>query len=79
MQDGGDIISIITPKNPEERGCQLSIQVKSVHKELHTQLTKSGVISDWREPDVIRVAPAPLYNSYQDVFEFVQRLKKVLK
>ena len=72
-------INIITPKNPEERGCQLSIQVKSVHKELHTQLTKSGVISDWREPDVIRVAPAPLYNSYQDVFEFVQRLKKVLK
>jgi kynureninase len=73
-----DRINIITPKNPEERGCQLSIQVKSADKELHTQLTKSGVISDWREPDVIRVAPAPLYNSYQDVFEFVQRLKKVL-
>ena len=73
-----DRINIITPKNPEERGCQLSIQVKSANKELHTQLTKSGVISDWREPDVIRIAPAPLYNSYQDVFEFVQRLKKVL-
>jgi len=71
-------INIITPKNQEERGCQLSIQVKSANKELHTQLTKSGVISDWREPDVIRVAPAPLYNSYQNVFEFVQRLKKVL-
>ncbi len=71
-------ISIITPKNPEERGCQLSIQVKSANKELHTQLTQTGVISDWREPDVIRVAPAPLYNNYQDVFEFVQRLKKVL-
>lgn len=71
-------ISIITPANPEERGCQLSIQVKSANKELHTQLTKRGVVSDWREPDVIRVAPAPLYNSYQDVFEFVQRLKKIL-
>ena len=73
-----DRINIITPENQEERGCQLSIQVKSANKELHTQLTKIGVISDWREPDVIRVAPAPLYNSYQDVFEFVQRLKKVL-
>jgi kynureninase len=71
-------INIITPKNSEERGCQLSIQVKSANKNLHTQLTKNGVISDWREPDVIRVAPAPLYNSYQDVFEFVQRLKKIL-
>jgi kynureninase len=71
-------ISIITPENPEERGCQLSIQVKSANKELHTKLTQSGVISDWREPDVIRVAPAPLYNSFQDVFEFVQRLKKEL-
>ena len=71
-------INIITPKNPQERGCQLSIQVKDANKKLHTQLTKSGVISDWREPDVIRVAPAPLYNSYQDVYEFVQRLKKIL-
>ena len=71
-------IHIITPKNPEERGCQLSIQVKSANKNLHKQLTKNGVISDWREPDVIRVAPAPLYNSYLDVFEFIQRLKKVL-
>ncbi len=65
-------------KNSEERGCQLSIQEKSANKNLHTQLTKNGVISDWREPDVIRVAPAPLYNSYHDVFEFVQRLKKIL-
>ena len=73
-----DRINIITPRNPEERGCQLSIQVKSANKELHTKLTDAGVISDWREPDVIRVAPAPLYNSFEDVFEFVDRLKKVL-
>lgn len=71
-------INIITPNNPEERGCQLSIQVKSADKNLHTQLTKSGVISDWREPDVIRVAPAPLYNSFEDVYKFIQQLKKVL-
>ncbi len=71
-------ISIITPSNPDERGCQLSIQVKNADKKLHTQLSEAGVISDWREPDVIRVAPAPLYNSFEDVFEFVQRLKIVL-
>jgi len=73
-----DRINIITPRNPEERGCQLSIQLKSADKTLHTKLTEAGVISDWREPDVIRVAPAPLYNSFEDVFEFVDRLKKVL-
>jgi len=73
-----DRINIITPSNPLERGCQLSIQVKSANKKLHAQLTQAGVISDWREPDVIRVAPAPLYNSFEDVFEFVKRLKMVL-
>jgi len=73
-----DDIQIITPSNPAQRGCQLSIQVKNADRSLHDKLTKTGVISDWREPDVIRVAPAPLYNSYEDVFEMVQRLKKVL-
>ena len=71
-------INIVTPKNPKERGCQLSIQVKDANKKLHSLLTQNGVISDWREPDVIRVAPAPLYNSYQDVYEFIQRFKKIL-
>lgn len=72
-------INIITPRNPEERGCQLSIQVKNANKELHTQLTKAGVISDWREPDVIRVAPAPLYNNFEDVYQFSQKLKRILQ
>lgn len=71
-------IRIITPRDPEQRGCQLSIQVKNADKSLHDQLTEAGVISDWREPDVIRVAPVPLYNSFEDVFEFVERLKKIL-
>jgi kynureninase len=71
-------IRIITPTNPEERGCQLSIQVKHADKSLHTKLTEAGVISDWREPDVIRVAPAPLYNSYEDVFLLVEKLKALL-
>jgi len=74
-----DAINVITPRNPKERGCQLSIQVKNADKSLHTKLTEAGVISDWREPDVIRVAPAPLYNSFEDVFHFSEKLKKVLK
>ncbi|MGM0634891.1 MAG: kynureninase [Bacteroidota bacterium] len=73
-----DKINIITPRNPSERGCQLSIQVKDADKSLFEQLTKAGVIADWREPDVIRIAPAPLYNSYQDVYLFVETLKKLL-
>lgn len=75
---GNENIKIITPKNPSERGCQLSIQVKSADKKLHEKLTKAGVISDWREPDVIRVAPVPLYNSFEDVFKMVQLLKALL-
>ncbi len=71
-------IHIITPQNPEERGCQLSIQVKNADKGLYKKLTNAGVISDWREPDVIRVAPVPLYNSFEDVFIFTERLKNIL-
>lgn len=72
---GDEFIRVITPSNPEERGCQLSIQVKNANRDLHDKLTKSGVISDWREPDVIRCAPVPLYNSYKDVYHMVQKLK----
>jgi kynureninase len=77
-QLGVDKIRIITPINPEERGCQLSIQVKKADKSLHDKLTYAGVISDWREPDVIRCAPVPLYNSFQDVYHLVERLKVML-
>lgn len=74
-----DRINIITPKNPEERGCQLSIQVKNADRSLHDGFMNAGIICDWREPDVIRVAPAPLYNSYEDVFEMVVRLRQLLE
>lgn len=77
-QLGQDTIRIITPKNPDERGCQLSIQVKNANKALHNQLTEAGVISDWREPDVIRCAPVPLYNSFEDVFRMVEKLKTII-
>ena len=71
-------IRIITPENPDERGCQLSIQVVGANKKLFTMLSENGVIADWREPDVIRVAPIPLYNSYRDVYDFVELTKKCL-
>ena len=71
-------IKIITPSNPDERGCQLSIQVKNADRALHNKLTEAGVISDWREPDVIRCAPVPLYNSFEDVFNMVEKLKALL-
>jgi kynureninase len=73
-----DTISIITPENPEERGCQLSIKVKGAEKSLFYNLLAQGVVADWREPDVIRVAPTPLYNSFEDVFRFVEILKGLI-
>lgn len=73
-----DRIKIITPKDKNQRGCQLSIQVQHADKSLFEKITEAGVISDWREPDVIRVAPVPLYNSFEDVWRFVEILKKQL-
>ena len=68
-------VNIITPK---EKGCQISIQVKNADKKIFKIITKKGVIADWREPDVIRIAPVPLYNSYTDVYKFYKILDSVL-
>ena len=70
-----DRLKVITPKNQDERGCQLSIQIKNADKTIHEKLTQAGVISDWREPDVIRVAPVPLYNRFEDIYLLVELLK----
>ncbi len=78
-QLGNHKIKIITPTNPAERGCQLSIQVKNADKSLHQRLTEVHIITDWREPDVIRCAPVPLYNSFQDVYYMVEKLKDILE
>ncbi|MEM7575483.1 MAG: kynureninase [Bacteroidota bacterium] len=77
-QLGEEQIRIITPADPNKRGCQLSIQVKQADKKLFEQISEAGVIADWREPDVIRVAPVPLYNSYEDVHRFYTILNEVL-
>lgn len=66
---------IITPSNQEERGCQLSVYLHGQGKELFHYLMKNGVITDWREPNVIRLSPAPLYTSFQDMYTFGQILK----
>lgn len=77
-----DKIRIITPKEDEQRGCQLSLMVTAdgfEGKALFDALEKNGVTTDWREPNVIRVAPVPLYNRYQDAWHFVRILKECLQ
>ena len=74
-------IAVITPRDPRRRGCQLSLSTIGPpgSLRLHEALTKRGVATDYRQPDVLRAAPAPLYNSFIDVFEFVERLRDVWK
>jgi kynureninase len=67
---------IITPSNPEERACQLSVFLHGEGRSLFEYLMKNGVIVDWREPNVIRLAPVPFYCSFEDMYEFGQILKQ---
>ena len=67
--------NVITPDNPEHRGAQLSILIKENGKALFDYITENGVIADWREPNVIRLAPAPLYNSFTDIYELGETMK----
>nr|MBP7578804.1 hypothetical protein [Candidatus Obscuribacter sp.] len=66
-----DSISIITPASPSERGSQLSLRFKG-GKNILEMFKAQGVVCDFREPDIIRATPAPLYNSYEDVYRFAQ-------
>ena len=77
----GDLVSIITPADSAQRGCQLSLTIDSRNrkgKEVHEELEARGLMTDWREPNVIRAAPVPLYNTFEDVFHFVKSLKELL-
>jgi kynureninase len=69
---------ILTPRNPEQRGCQLSIFIKQKGKQVFEALSEAGVIADWREPNVIRVAPVPMYNTFRDVYTFAQLFRKAI-
>jgi kynureninase len=71
-------VKILTPSNVDERGCQLSLFLKNHGKSVFERIVSKGVILDWREPNVIRVAPVPLYNSFKDVFEFIELLKEAI-
>lgn len=72
----GSEFEIITPNNPEERACQLSVFLHGQGRNLFDYLMANGVITDWREPNVIRLAPAPFYCSYEDMYNFGQILKE---
>lgn len=72
----GTEFEIITPANQEERACQLSVFLHGQGRSLFDYLMKNGVITDWREPNVIRFAPAPFYCSYEDMYDFGQILKQ---
>ncbi len=75
---GEDVVQVITPKDASRRGAQLSLRVRSADRKLFEEITEAGVIADWREPDVIRIAAAPLYNNYTDLTRFYLILKQAL-
>ena len=78
-QLGEEVVKIITPSDPNQRGSQLSIQVKNADKKLFDKITDQGVIADWREPDVIRVSAVPMYNNFEDVYHFSKILKEAIE
>ena len=77
-QSTGVALKVITPLAAQRRGAQLSVVIPNKGKAIFNTLTAEGVIADWREPDVIRMAPVPLYNSYEDIYRFGKILEKAL-
>jgi kynureninase len=79
-RDLAESVEILTPREPDRRGCQLSLRVRSRRpgRRVFESLEGAGVTCDWREPDVIRVAPVPLYNRYEEVWRFVEILKRAV-
>ena len=71
-------ISIITPREPELRGCQISINIAGRERKLFDDMIAAGLIADFREPCIIRIAPVPLYNSFEDVFTFGRVMRELL-
>ena len=78
-QDHSGTFSILTPRNPAHRGAQLSLRLYRGGRAICDALATQGVICDWREPDILRVAPVPLYNSFFDVFTFVEKFRAALQ
>jgi len=74
----GRLIEIITPANEKERGCQVSMLILERGKEIFNELSEQGVVADWREPNVIRIAAVPLYNTFEDVWRFGEIIRAVI-
>lgn len=72
-QDRSKRFSIITPRDSAQRGAQLSLRVNENGRAICDALAKEGIICDWREPDILRVAPVPLYNTFLDVYTFAEK------
>ena len=75
-------VEVVTPKATEERGCQMSLRIArpaTEAKHCHRRLSAAGIIGDWREPDILRLAPVPLYSSYGDVFAAVDALTRAIR
>lgn len=75
-------VQVITPRTPAQRGCQLSLRISGGAgrgRQVFDALGARGIVCDWRAPDIIRVAPVPLYNGFEDAWRFVQALTQVLK
>ena len=76
------LVDIITPSEAQARGCQLSLRIArpaDVARRCHDELTAAGIVGDWREPDVLRLAPTPLYNSFGDVLAAVDALSQAVR
>jgi kynureninase len=72
-----NVFEIITPRNEAEHGCQISLLTGANGKNIFDELTKQGIITDWREPNVIRIAPVPLYNSFEDIWKFGDAVSRI--
>ena len=74
-----DVLQVVTPRAASQRGCQLSIRViggRERGRDLFEFLASRGVLGDWREPDVIRISPVPLYNTHADVLRFARGVQE---
>jgi kynureninase len=72
------IIEFITPRNENERGCQVSMLMLENGREIYNSLMKEGIFTDWREPNVIRLAPVPLYNTFEEAWFFCDKLRTLM-
>ena len=76
---GTGVLEIISPKNPQERGCQLSLLIHKGGKAVFDELSGQGVVGDWRNPNVIRLAPVPLYNNFAEIYHFAKLLERSIE